>query len=142
MSSVRAAVALVLLAGCTLTHPLGEYSAGLDEPSDGGDAPLDGSADSPSTADAGDGCVGNPTIIAPTPGATLGASFQLKIAAPSCLTKLTLYVEDTPVQKDLGSDQQVQVAISVGAHRLSVNGWTGNSAQTHKSASVPVTRAT
>lgn len=126
---------------CTLTHPLDEYHAGepaADASSES--AAFDAGDAAPSEpVDAGDGCTGNPQILMPMNGDTVGATFHLTVSAPTCLSTLIFYVDSMLTLKIMSSAIDQEVPIAIGKHHINVNGFAGT-AQAHLSASIEITR--
>jgi hypothetical protein len=128
---VRAVGAMAALGACTLTHPLDRYSDGVDA--------VDGGGQDAIAPDAGDGCPGDPRIVAPSSGAVVGASFRLTATAPGCLTTMIFYIDGNIALHIAGHSVDQDIPIGIGTHSLNVNGWAGTE-QAHSSTHVKVTR--
>jgi hypothetical protein len=65
-----------------------------------------------------------PTIVSPTPGASTGASVQLRTTAPSCLTMTRCYLnsDSVAVASSTGAID-VSVAVVPGCNQIQCNGW-------------------
>jgi hypothetical protein len=142
LAPAATSIAIGLLGACTLAHPLEGYGDGAGVVADAASSGDGGVADARegSATDAGDGCSGDPHIVAPASGAVVGASVRLVVSGPSCLERMILYVDDTEGPHFVGNSIDQDVPIALGTHRLNVNAWAGT-AQAHQSAHVTITRA-
>ena len=85
----------------------------------------------------GDGCSGSPQVLEPTAGEPVGPSIHLRTTAPACIGASIAYVDGKQVAKGTGA-LDVWVPVTMGTHRLSVNGWAGSTA--HPSSPVTFAR--
>ncbi|MDB5221216.1 MAG: hypothetical protein JWO86_9143 [Myxococcaceae bacterium] len=137
LASAASLVSGALAASCTLAHPLDEYHAGPGLPA-GGEGGVTEAGDS-GNRDAGDGCEGDPQILTPASGATVGASIRLTASAPRCIMTMILYVDGVETLHFTTSSVDQDVPVAVGSHTLNINGWAGT-AQAHSSPHVQITR--
>ncbi|MEA2745929.1 MAG: hypothetical protein QOI41_72 [Myxococcales bacterium] len=86
----------------------------------------------------GDGCSGNPQILEPTAGQSVGPAIHLRTTAPACIATSIAYVDGKQVATGTGA-LDVWVPVTMGAHTLNVNGWAGTSTS-HPSSPITFTR--
>ncbi|HEY8074133.1 MAG TPA: hypothetical protein VIF62_08490 [Labilithrix sp.] len=138
----RTFVLAALLAGCTATHPLDSYSSEYGKDGAPDAAPADDSG-APAAADADvddAGCAGDPTILEPLPNATVGATMHLRVSAPTCIATMIVYLDYKDVLHIDGNAIDQSIPLSVGTHKLNVNGW-AHTANAHASPLITITRA-
>ncbi len=87
----------------------------------------------------GGGSCGVPTILEPTIGESVGPAIRLRVSAPSCIEPMIAYVDGKKAVQVSGNAIDQWVSVTVGPHRLNVNGWAGT-ATAHVSKEIDFTR--